>query len=456
MAWTAGVLCVVLLLGVGGLYGAYRHYGDKVATVAGLPALDEARGGPAPVRAEAETYLIVGSDSADGLTREQLRAANTSRKGRDGTRTDTVLLLQVPADGSRARVLSFPRDSWVPIPGHGMGKISMAYDLGEQARAGTGPGTLIATVQGLSGLSVDHYVEVSLYGFVRITDALGGVQVCLSAPAVEEKARINLPAGRQRLNGQQALAFVRQRRGVPGGDLGRIRRQQHVLSSVARDVLSAGTLLDPLALGRLLDAVTASVRVDPGTDRGDLLRLGLQVRGVSAGNVRFQTVPVANADARVGAQSVVLLDTQALPDFFADRRPAPGSPPSVPAPVTVPPSAIGVVIENGTSTPGLGGTAAAAMSAAGFRILSVRDAARLDHTHTVVRHGADRADSARTAAAGLPGATTARDDSLGARGLVVTLGTDYRGVVPVKVLQEPPGSGSSVVPRTAADDDCVA
>lgn len=467
LRWTAVALSVSLLLTITGAYGVYRYYGSKIGTVEGLPALDD---GPQHEGRQArdETYLVVGSDSADGLTREQLREVNTSRKGRDGTRTDTMLLVQVPADGTRARVVSFPRDSWVAVPGHGMSKINGTYDLGEKRMHGSGPSTLIATVEGLTGLQVDHYVEVSLYGFVRITDALGGVEVCLAAPAVEEDARIDLPAGRQRLDGQQALAFVRQRKGLPGGDLGRIRRQQYFLAAIARDVLRAGTLLNPAALDRLLTAVTSSVRVDPGTSQADLVQLGLQMRGITAGAIRFQTVPVRDEDAQVAGQSVVLLDERALPAFFADDPPArpsarPGSPasppPPPPPPLTVAPTSIAVVIENATAVPGLAARARQQLSSVGFSVAAVRNAGRTDQQQTVVRFGAERADSARTTAAALPGAVAQRDDSLGPRGLVVTLGAAYRGVQQVSVPSpDPAGSapGSAARPRTAAQEDCIA
>jgi LCP family protein required for cell wall assembly len=462
LRWTALALGVLLVLTVGLGYAAYRHYGGQVQDINGLEDLsDRPRSDEGP-QGRDETYVVVGSDSAEGLTREQLRAVNTSRKGRDdGTRTDTVLLVQVPADGSRARVVSFPRDAWVTVPGHGQAKLNAAYDLGEKSAPGSGPRTLVATVEHLSGIRVDHYVEVSLYGFVRITDALGGVEVCLAAPARDEDARIDLPAGRQRLNGKQALAFVRQRKGLPGGDLGRIHRQQYFLSAVTREVLRAGTLLDPRALDRLVSAVTASVRVDPGTDQGDLLRLGLQARGLRSGAVRFQTVPVRDADARIGGQSVVLLDEAALPAFFADSPPPPvatRSPaPPPPPPLTVPATSIAVVVENGTTTPNLGARATDALARVGFRVLAVRDAARRDLPQTQVRYGGGRQDSARTVAAAVPGSALVRDDSLGPRGLVLTVGANFLGARQVVVRpQQDSGRGSAAVPRTAADDDCIA
>ncbi len=448
LSWTALVLGVVLVAGAGTGWGLYRHYGDKIGRLPGVGDLSSDQG----FRPEDEVYLVVGSDSADGLTDAQLRRIGANRSQRDGTRTDTILLVQVPASGDRARVISFPRDSLVEIPGHGKNKINAAYDLGEQRRAGGGPGLLIDTVERISDLQVDHYVEVSLYSFVTITDAVGGVQVCLERPAQDRDANIDLPAGRQVLDGKDALAFVRQRKGLPDGDLSRIRRQQYFLGAMARKVLSAGTLLNPAKFNALLNAVVGSVKVDPRTTQSDLLQLGLQLRGVQAGSIKFETVPVLNPYGRYGQQSVVLLDEDALPDFFREGRS--GGSGAVPR-VTVPPASISVVVENGTRRAGLGGTAADDLRRVGFPVTAVRSAAVRDAAVTTVRYGSGRADSARTLVAALPGARLEADDALGASGLVVRVGEEYAGTRPVKVSRPRAPSAPSSEPRTAADTDCI-
>ena len=449
LSWISLALSLLLLLGTATAFGVYRHYGNQIET---LPQLQDLQPQGA-AQGQDENYLVVGSDSADDLTAEQLEQVGTSRSGRDGTRTDTIILVQVPADGSRAQLVSFPRDSLVQIPGHGLDKINAAYDLGEQDTPGSGPATVIATVEALSGLSVDHYVEVDLYGFVTMTDALGGVEVCLSEPAQEEDANIDLPAGVQRLDGKQALGFVRQRKGLPGGDLGRIRRQQYFIAAMTRQVLSAGTLLNPAKVTRLLGAVTGSLLTDPGTSQEDLLSLALNLRQVSAGSVKFRTIPVTNQYGTYRSASVVLLDTAALPAFFADLG---ADRPATPA-ITVPPSSITLEVENGAATANRGKTAARDLRDLDFTVRSVQDADRRDVQVTEVRYGSDRKDSARTVAAALPGSVLESDPALGSTELVVTVGEGYAGVSPVTVSgPKNPDAVAAGKSTTAADAGCIA
>ena len=449
LSWISLVMSLVLLLGTATAYGVYRHYGSQIET---LPQLVDLQPGGAQVGQD-ENYLVVGSDSADSLTAAELEEAGAYRSGRDGTRTDTLLLVQVPADGSGAQLVSFPRDSLVQIPGHGLDKINAAYDLGEEDTPGGGPAKVIETVEALSGLSVDHYVEVNLYGFVTMTDALGGVEVCLSEPAQDEDANIDLPAGEQRLDGRQALGFVRQRKGLAGGDLGRIRRQQYFLGAMTRQVLSAGTLLNPAKIVRLLDAVTGSLLTDPGTSKEDLLSLALQLREVSAKAVKFRTIPITNPYGRYKTASVVLLDTAALPAFFADLGADRAATPAL----KVAPASITLQVENGSSTGGLGTRAAGELRDLDFTISAVRDADRHDVEVTQVRYGSDRRDSARTVAAALPGSVLVNDPTLGSTDLVVTVGKGYAGVSPVTVSgPKNPDAVAAAKTSTAADAGCIA
>jgi LCP family protein required for cell wall assembly len=191
--------------------------------------------------------------------------------------SDTIILLHVPPDGGAAVAFSIPRDTYVDIPGHRRDKINAAYPAvtaltaqrlvddgllraqadAEAARAGRA--ALIGAVEGLTGVSVDHYAEINLLGFHDLTRVIGGVEVCLTRAVDEPLSGARLPAGPQTISGRDALAFVRQRQGLPDGDLSRIRRQQVFLAAVAERVLSAGTLTDPAALAGLVDAVQRSV-----------------------------------------------------------------------------------------------------------------------------------------------------------------------------------------------------
>jgi LCP family protein required for cell wall assembly len=426
----SGALVLLLLLTLAGL-GTLAYYDRRIdrIPVASL-------GAGADVDGPDMNYLLVGSDSRSGLTEEELQAARTTEKEGEANLTDTIILLHVPRGGTPTLV-SFPRDSWVELPGGQRGRINSAYAVGEQQQAGGGPAALVDTVQRLSGLRIDHYVEVGFIAFLRLTDALGGVEVNLCQPAQEPDSGIDLPAGPQRIDGPDALAFVRQRKGLPRGDLDRVARQQYFLGAVARQTLTPTTLLRPDRTLRLAGAITSSIRADEDLSTFHLARLGWRLRGAAGGGLAFTTVPIADAGASRGGASVVLLDEAALPGFFAGLSPDEADDGGPAQDVTIPPSAIRLEVRNGTSRAGLARSAADDLAGQGFTITRTANAERQDASESVVLHGAARADSAATVAASVPGAVPRQDDSLGANGLVLVVGEDYRGVRPVTVAGPP-------------------
>lgn len=455
-----GSLVLLLVLAVG-LFGLVRYYDGQIDRVE-VAALGQG----ADVDGGDTNYLLVGNDSRRGFTEQELQETSTEAKeGNEGSLTDTIVLIHVPAGGAPALV-SFPRDAWVEIAGRGRGRINSAYAAGESEREGGGPDRLVQTVSTLSGLSIDHYLEVGLVAFLRITDALGGVEVNLCAPQQEIQSGIDLAAGEQQIGGVQALAFVRQRSGLPRGDLDRVARQQYFLGSVARQTLSAGTLLRPWRVLGLLDAGTSSIVADEDLSVSDLARLGLQLRGVGGGGVPFLTVPVADPNANRGGASVVLLDEPALPGFFAGLSP---STPADDAPndLTVPASAIRLEVRNGTTRAGLAAQAAEDLRGIGFTVQGVGTAEGAELEQSVVLHGTDRADSARTVAGAVPGAQVRQDDGLGASGLVLVLGSEYLGTRAVQVGPPPaappapapgapaPGAPAPEQPAAPAERPCI-
>jgi LCP family protein required for cell wall assembly len=326
----AGVLSVAVLVASGAAWALYTRFTGQVTHLGGgvIQSRKQA-GGPPDVDGVDQNILLVGNDSRGGLSNAELRRLGTQANA--GFNTDSILLVHIPADGRKATVVSFPRDSYVTIPGYRPNKINTAYPDGAclppgaaQSVCGTtltaaqktaGAAELVKTVSHLTGLHIDHYVEVGLLGFYDISKVLGGVPICLNAPAKDHYSGIDLPAGRQKIDGRQALAFVRQRHGIPGGDLGRIKRQQAFLGAVARQVLSAGTLLNPIKLNRLLGAVSKWLTTDAGLDP---LKLASQLRDIAAGNVIFKTVPIANLrDSAGGISDAVKLDEGKLRSFFA-------------------------------------------------------------------------------------------------------------------------------------------
>ncbi|WP_219419472.1 LCP family protein [Pseudonocardia nigra] len=267
----------------------------------------------APVaEGEAFTALLVGLDARTDANGDPLPPAllEALHAGPDEGQlhTDTIILLHVPAEpGAPAEAISIPRDSYVEIAGgRGTHKINSAYrrgledaeealaaqgitgaDLNRRARE-AGRRTLIATVEELTGVDVDHFAEINLAGFVELTEALGGVPVCLNAPARDSYTGLDLPAGPQTVTGAGALAFVRQRHGLADGDLDRIARQQAFIAGLAQQLWSAGTFTDPARLQRLVGVVTDHVVLDRGWDLRDALA---QLGRLSGADLTFRTIP---------------------------------------------------------------------------------------------------------------------------------------------------------------------
>lgn len=450
LAWTAVVTSVALLVGSGGLYLLYRHYDSQIDRVP-LTALGPGDG--ADVDGEDQNFLVVGNSSREGLTDAELALARTEDDGNAGVLTDTVLLVHVPGDGSSAKFVSFPRDSWVQVPGiEGRNKINAAYALGEVQQPGSGPDSLVATVSQLSGLAIDHYVEVDFLAFLRITDAVGGVSVTLCDDVSDPDSGFVASAGTQQLDGQDALSFVRQRKGLVN-ELGRIERQQYFIGRLADKVLSSSTLLRPDRVTGLLDAVTASLTTDEDLSSRDLQELALRLRGAATGAIQFQTVPISDVDGRADGQDVVLLDEPALPAFFAELSPeqAPEPEPSVPL---LPAAEVTVEVQNGTQRAGLAAGAAGTLAGLGFVVSGTTQADEASST-TVVRYGAGGAAAAATVAASVPGATLQADETLGANEVALVLGGDFEAVASGVPAPEPEAEPTEP-PRTAADEGCIA
>jgi LCP family protein required for cell wall assembly len=224
-----------------------------------------------------------------------------------------------------------------------MGKLNSAFADGAAGGGGAAGGMnlLIRTVENLTGLTVDHFVRVSLLGFYDITQALGPVRVCLDEPVDDPYSGLVLPAGTSTLDAQQALSFVRQRHGLPGGDLDREVRQQYFLSLELHKVESGGVLLHPLRLRRLLTAVGSAVQTHAGLVPQPF---AAQFARIASGEVRFTTIPILGTptiqDTAGNDVSIVAVDTAALPGFIARVTAAPpAAAPSAAQPTSAPPSA---------------------------------------------------------------------------------------------------------------------
>ena len=279
--------------------------------------------------------LLVGLDSrtdahGNPLSAEELAALKAGDE--EATNTDTIILIRIPNNGKSATAISIPRDSYVAAPGLGKTKINGVYgqtreakrvslvNAGDSAADAAAQGTeagreaLIKTVADLTGVTVDHYAEIGLLGFALITDALGGVDVCLKEPVFEPLSGADFPAGQQRLTGSEALSFVRQRHELPRGDLDRVVRQQAVMASLAHRVISGKTLSSPGTVKRLEAAVQRSVVISQGWDVMDFVQ---QMQKLAGGNVAFATIPVLDGSgwSDDGMQSVVRVDSHQVADW---------------------------------------------------------------------------------------------------------------------------------------------
>ncbi len=264
---------------------------------------------------KALNYLLVGSDTREGLTKEQIRKLRVgSTATAAGGRSDTMLLVHISKARDKASIISLPRDSLVTIPEHlsssdGKTLIPPRQNKLNAAFAFGGAPLLIQTIEGETNLKIDHYIEVSFAGFAGMVDALGGVDVCTKVDIDDPKSHLVLSAGTHTLNGIESLKYVRTRDFDGRGDIGRMARQQEFMSSVLKKATSSGVLLNPIKLVSFLNASIATLKMDSQLNERDLLELGKQMKNLSSGNVRTLTVPLSTANGRVsGIGSVVIWD----------------------------------------------------------------------------------------------------------------------------------------------------
>ncbi|HSS25556.1 MAG TPA: LCP family protein [Mycobacterium sp.] len=326
----ATALAVAVVIGTGVAWNNVRSFEDGIFHMY-APSLG--KGGDDG----AIDILLVGLDSrtdahGNALSAEELGALRAGDE--EATNTDTIILIRIPNNGKSATAISIPRDSYVAAPGLGKTKINGVYgqtreakrtslvQAGDSAADAAAQGTeagreaLIKTVADLTGVTVDHYAEIGLLGFALITDALGGVDVCLKEPVFEPLSGADFPAGQQKLDGPQALSFVRQRHDLPRGDLDRVVRQQVVMASLAHRVISGKTLSSPATLKKLEAAVQRSVVISSGWDVMDFVQ---QMQKLAGGNVAFATIPVLDGAgwSDDGMQSVVRVDPHQVADWVA-------------------------------------------------------------------------------------------------------------------------------------------
>ncbi len=455
LRWLAVI--VVLLLVAGGATGFYlyqRFEGNigqvDVFTTDILGTDRPTKAEPVDNQAEPLNILVMGSDTRAGQGRGYGPEAEIT-----GARSDTTLLVHLPADRQSALVVSIPRDTVLDVPSCKTqnGPSTPYTDRFNSAFSTGGPGCTIKTVEQNTGVFIDHFVIVDFSGFNDIVDALGGVDVCLPEAVVEPKSGLDLPAGTSTVTGDQALAFVRVRAIGTGSDIDRIDRQQAFLSSLINKAKSSGTLLNPVKLVRFLEAATKSLTTDPAlANLNEMRRIAQDVRGIPPKDITFVTTPwLVNPD---DPNTVVWNEkkTDALWSAISNDEtypPAPPEPTTIDGkPLTVLPSAVPLRVLNGSGVSGAATTAATELKAKGYSTIGVGDAESQNFISTVIRYDEAGADAARTVAASIPGAARVLRPGLGTT-VEVVVGDDWPGATRV-VVKKPP----SVTVRQATDNIC--
>ncbi|WP_066905787.1 LCP family protein [Millisia brevis] len=393
-----------------------------------------------------------GSDLPAEVVSDELHAGDSDVGGYN---TNTLILLHVPGDGSRATAVAIPRDDWVDVPGYGMHKIKEAYGLAKfdeekrlQNSGITDPATLeqrsrdagrkstLATVQNLLRVPIDHFAEVNLIGFYDIAQALGPIDVCLNAPVQDSYSGADFPAGPQSLNASQALAFVRQRHGLDNGDLDRTHRQQAFLSGVIANLESTGVIGDIGKLQSLLDAIRQDIVIDSGFDP---LSFVSRAENLTTGDLDFYTLPITGYET-IGGQDVNTVDPARLRTEIAALFGTPATTVDTVSGATAPTGHETVDVINGTARDGLGAATSADLTAQGYHTGTIRTG-RATATTTVVYGAGGETDA--TALAARYGVTATSDRALAAHRIVLTLGADSPDT--------PPGDGSDTAATPAAD-----
>ncbi|MGI8702714.1 MAG: LCP family protein [Nocardioidaceae bacterium] len=311
-------LLVILLLIVGTAGGFVWYLNHQLGNIATFPGAVTPRTGPdgavIPDDGHPLNILVLGSDAGNS-------AQTVSEDLADGTwtrgahRSDTIILVHLPANRQSAQIVSIPRDSWVKVPTYpgdinGYAKINAAFSWG-------GPALAVRTIQDLTGLHIDHVAMIDWNGFTNLTDALGGVRVYIPQTFTDDSQHVTWHQGWQTLNGDTALQYVRTRHGLVNGDFGRIERQQNFMRAIMSSLLSRGTFTNPLTLSRVIGTVADFVQVDDTWSTGEIRGLGLALRNLHSSAVQFTTAPFGSYDD-VGGQSIVRLDPAKSQTLFHD------------------------------------------------------------------------------------------------------------------------------------------
>ncbi|NEB82184.1 LCP family protein [Streptomyces sp. SID14478] len=392
-----------------------------------------------PAAGHGMNVLLVGTDGRDKISDAERRKYRLG--GAPCHCTDTIMIVHISDDHERASVVSLPRDSYAMMPPHtdqNSGDRHHAHPVKiNAAYAEGGPQLTVRTVENMTHVKIDHYLEVDFTSFMKTVDVLGGVEVCTARPLKDSYTGLDLSVGTHQLDGGEALQYVRARHTDGAGDLGRMQRQQRFLASLIAKTTSSGVLLNPVRFRNVARTLLSSVRADKGFGTDEMVELARAMRGFTPSSSEFTTVPIGNISYPVkGIGSTVKWDPKKSEKLFRalreDQPLASHRARKKAVVVGVSPQQIRVQVENATMTPGVGRKADTALKRTGFRTTGAPvNAADRHAQHTVVLYDPRWDRSAKSLATALPGSQLKAVKGQGAV-LKVLAGADYKGVRAVR------------------------
>lgn len=478
------VACVMALVGTGFVWGYLNSVDGNWRNIMAVNP-DDTNIRNKNAQYGDENYLIVGTDTRSGQNGDV--GAGTTADA-EGARSDTVILVNIPADRSRVVAVSFPRDLQVDRPecqqwDNDKGTYGATLDAETQVKLNSvyalgGPQCLVRVITAMSGLNINHFIAMDFFGFEKVVNAVGGVEVCSTQPIYDyELGQILRKPGKQKLTGRRALNYVRARMvSTEGnGDYGRIKRQQLFMSSLLRSSLSSNVLTNPAKLNSIVNTFINYSYVD-NVNTESLLQLAESMQGIEAGRVTFITLPTSgtatdgsnnelpNTDA-INAIFNAIIDDQPLPGEQAEKtgtsssaRPSTTTPaaPTKVAATAQNPGNVSLRVLNGSGRSGVASEVSDQMSAQGFDVQGVADASE-NRTDTVIRYGTGSEDSAATVAEMFPGASIQLDRTV-RDGVEVILGSAFDGSVgtapavgtTLSASSLPPAANTSNLPNDLA------
>ena len=379
----------------------------------------------------------MGSDSREG---DNASFGDANEIG--GQRSDTTILVHLAADRNSGTVVHIPRDTLMTLPKCASetgqwevtAKFNSAFTFG-------GPECTTQTVKKMTGLPIHHVVVVDFRGFENLVDAMGGVEICLEEPLYDPKAKLNLPAGNQTVQGPDALGIVRSRSTVgDGSDIARIQRQQDFLMAALEQATDRSLLANPVKMFRVMDAATSSLAVDDGLDDlSEMTAMANSVRNLRPENISFVTMPFVYA----GDGSNVLINRDEAARVWSALKndtpypPLPKSPPKAQGPLTVAPQDISVQVLNGNGRDNQATQTAADLRYAGFTVTEIGMAGSTDYERNVIRFNPADAEAARTLKTSVGRAKMIEDPDLWAGQIVFVAGEQYETASPVRMPGKP-------------------